>query len=62
VCVCICTGLKDELGFDGSLEEFGRRLASIAVNLGDTHYRALAGEERRMGLLQLVCKQAGCCV
>jgi len=36
------------------LEEFGRRLAAVVVTLADTHFRALASDDRRMGLLQLV--------
>jgi hypothetical protein len=51
-------GLSEQLGWEGSLEEFGKRLCNVAVTLCELHWRALEQEQRRLQLLQLVSKGA----
>ena len=46
--------MAKELDYEGGLEDFGKRVVQIAVGIADSHFRALASEDRRMGLLQLV--------
>jgi len=45
-------GLSKELDYGGSLEEFGKRLCTTLVGLGDGHFQCLATDERRLQYLQ----------
>ncbi|GAX73215.1 hypothetical protein CEUSTIGMA_g668.t1 [Chlamydomonas eustigma] len=46
--------LSSDLDHEGSLEEFGQKLCSVLVGLGEVHFKCLSGENRRNMFLQQV--------
>lgn len=49
--------LSRELGYEGGLEEFGRRVAGVAICLAENHGKALEHAGCRLQMLQLVSRR-----
>ncbi len=54
-------GTAPELDFEGSLEEYGKRLCSAMVSFGEHHFGMLNGLQKQYTFLQHVSEPYSCC-